>query len=73
MWARAGIARTEDGLIGLLGDPNPLASLTARFALARTETRGVHQRVDHPCVDPAFDGRHLVVRGGDQPAWETWV
>lgn len=72
MWSGAGIARSEDGLRELIDDPNPLASLTARFALARTETRGVHQRLDHPASDRALDSRHLVLRKGDQPTWETW-
>jgi L-aspartate oxidase len=73
VWRHAGIARTQQGLEALLADPYPLAALTARFALMRTETRGVHQRLDYPDTDPALEHRHLVLRDGDQPAWETWT
>ena len=33
-----------------------------RSALARTETRGMHKREDHPALDPAQ--RHCLVSGG---------
>jgi L-aspartate oxidase len=72
MWQHAGLERSAQGLGELLGDPHPLAVLTARSALAREESRGVHERIDHPQTDPALDGRHLVIAPGAEPSWETW-
>jgi L-aspartate oxidase len=37
--------------------------LLVRSALARTETRGVHVRSDHPETDPVLDGVHLSTTG----------
>jgi succinate dehydrogenase/fumarate reductase flavoprotein subunit len=34
-------------------------------ALARTESRGTHTRLDHPESDPAFRGRLVQVRGAE--------
>ena len=83
LWRDAGIARSADGLSRLLGNPHPLVRAIARCALAREESRGAHQRLDHPERNPALDGRHVVVRGdlgcgdearlGDEAiAWQTW-
>jgi L-aspartate oxidase len=73
MWENAGIERARETLEALLDDPNPLAALVARFGLAREESRGVHQRVDHPRSDPALDRHHLVAApSAETPAWETW-
>jgi L-aspartate oxidase len=72
LWRDAGIARSPAGLRGLLTDPHPLARLVARCALERTESRGAHVRLDHPARDPALDHGHVVVRGDDSLAWETW-
>jgi L-aspartate oxidase len=72
MWQHAGIARSRESLEVLLGEAHPLAALIARFALERTESRGVHQRVDYPRTDAAFAERHLVIGEGDELAWETW-
>jgi L-aspartate oxidase len=68
----AGIARSEEGLTRLLEDPHPLARLIARCALARTESRGAHQRVEYPQRDRAFDHRHAVIDGEDSLSWQTW-
>jgi L-aspartate oxidase len=63
LWRDAGIVRTPEGLQRLLESPHPLARLIARCALARAESRGAHQRLDHPERDPALDHRHAVVAG----------
>ena len=72
LWRNAGIERTSEDLTRLLDDPHPLARLIARCALARTESRGAHLRLDHPERDPALDQRHAVVSGKDEVSWEMW-
>ena len=71
LWERAGLERTADGLRELLDDPFPLARTIAVAALAREESRGAHQRRDRPAADPAMDGRHVVVQGGE-PVVDRW-
>ena len=73
LWGHAGIQRDEHGLSELRGDPFPLAGMIAASALARRESRGAHQRTDHPETDSALDGTHSVV-GADAevPRSETW-
>jgi L-aspartate oxidase len=73
LWRLAGIQRSGDSLMELRDDPFPLARRLAAMALARTESRGAHQRTDHPELDPTLDGVHLVVRGDDAPKWERWA
>jgi L-aspartate oxidase len=72
LWRDAGVVRSEDGLRRLLEDPHPLARLIARCALARTESRGAHLRVEHPERDASFDHRHAVLDGEHPLAWQTW-
>jgi L-aspartate oxidase len=72
IWEHAGIARTGEGLQRLLDCPDRIAALTARFALERRETRGVHQRLDYPATDSALEHCHLVIRDDDEPRWESW-
>ena len=72
LWRLAGIERSGDGLSELAEDPFPPARRVAAMALARAESRGAHQRTDHPGTDPALDGMHAVVRGEDDPVWERW-
>jgi L-aspartate oxidase len=72
LWQDAGIVRSGEGLEKLLGDPHPLAKLIARCALARTESRGAHQRLDHPRRDPTLDHRHVVV-DADDVGWQQWA
>jgi L-aspartate oxidase len=72
LWQDAGLERSPDGLMRLLDDPHPLARVVAACALARTESRGAHRRVDAPSTDPGFDEQHAVVRPGAEPAFERW-
>ena len=67
LWHYAGLERDAAGLRHLQQDPYPLVGLIANSALARTETRGAHQRRDFPDTDPAFEHRHVMVRR-DAPA-----
>jgi L-aspartate oxidase len=73
LWRDAGIVRSAEGLHRLLDDAHPLARLLARSALARVESRGAHQRSDHPALDPALDLHHFVLSGEGVGAFETWV
>jgi L-aspartate oxidase len=72
LWHDAGLERDADGLGALAGDPHPLVGLIAGAALARTESRGAHQRRDFPERDPGFDGVHVTLRAGDEPRLEFW-
>jgi L-aspartate oxidase len=72
LWRDAGIVRCAEGLRRLLDDPNPLARLLARSALARSESRGAHQRSDHPERDRALDRHHFVLSGAGEGAFQTW-
>jgi L-aspartate oxidase len=73
LWDLAGLIRDAAGLERLANEPDPLARLIARSALAREETRGCHVRSDRPALEPALDGRHLVVSGDGQPVLATWT
>jgi L-aspartate oxidase len=72
LWRLAGIERTAGDLRELEHDPFPLARTIATAALTREESRGAHQRRDRPAADPAFDGRHVLLRGGEARI-ETWT
>jgi L-aspartate oxidase len=67
LWRHAGLERDGARLRQLTSDPYPLVSLIAHSALARTESRGAHQRLDFPELDPAFDGMHVMI-GRDRDA-----
>jgi L-aspartate oxidase len=71
VWELAGPLRSAERLEVLLSDPYPLARLIARFALERRESRGSHQRLEHPQRDPELDGRHLLCRA-DELRWQAW-
>jgi L-aspartate oxidase len=71
LWRNAGPARDAAGLDRLCADPYPLARLIAAGALERRESRGCHQRTDHPALDPALDGTHIVTEGGSERR-ERW-
>ncbi|MEA2330485.1 MAG: L-aspartate oxidase [Thermoleophilaceae bacterium] len=72
LWRHAGLRRDPDGLRELLADPFPLAQLIAASCLAREESRGAHQRADHPGPDPLLDHRHTLVDGNTRPRFERW-
>jgi L-aspartate oxidase len=72
LWQDAGIVRSQQGLTRLLDDPHPLARLIARCALARTESRGAHVRVEYPERDPSLDKRHAVICREESISWQTW-
>ncbi len=72
LWRHAGIERDADGLRLLLEDPHPLVRLVGACALTREESRGAHERLDHPQLDPALDEHHTVVRAETEPALERW-
>ena len=72
LWRHAGLQRDAAGLALLLEDPFPLARLIAASCLARDESRGAHQRTDHPGTDPALDGTHTLVGGDGEPRFELW-
>jgi L-aspartate oxidase len=73
LWRDAGIVRSAEGLRRLLDDPHPLARLLARGALARTESRGAHQRLDHPKPDPVLDQHHFVLTADGDGSWQAWA
>ena len=72
VWRQAGVLRDPAGLAELALSPDAVASLVARFALARIESRGVHYRTDAPAADPAFEG-HFVLRPGRGLTLEHWT
>jgi L-aspartate oxidase len=72
LWRLAGLERDEAGLKQLSADPYPLVRLIAESALLRDESRGAHQRRDHPEPKPGFVRRHVVVRRGTGPEAEVW-
>jgi L-aspartate oxidase len=73
LWRYVGLERDADGLRQVVADEHPLVRLIARSALARTESRGAHQRTDFPERDPRFDGAHVTVRYGGEPTIEIWT
>jgi L-aspartate oxidase len=72
LWRWGGIERDGEGLRMLARDSHPLVALIARCALARTESRGAHQRRDYPELDPALDRMHVVLARDREPAFERW-
>lgn len=69
-WRNVGITRSGDGLEraiaslasmrGPASDARVVARLIAESALARTESRGAHHRIDHPETDPNEAHRSFV-------------
>ncbi|MFI5258200.1 MAG: L-aspartate oxidase [Candidatus Limnocylindrales bacterium] len=72
VWLQAGVLRDPAALAELAASPDPVASLVARFAVARHESRGVHYRTDAPATSPAFEG-HFVLRPGRDLTLEHWT
>ena len=72
LWRHAGLRRDADGLAELLGDPYPLARLIGAACLAREESRGAHQRTDHPATDASLDLMHTLVGKEMEPSFERW-
>jgi succinate dehydrogenase/fumarate reductase flavoprotein subunit len=72
VWYQAGLVRDADGLAELARSRDPVATLVARAALARAESRGVHYRVDYPTANAMLTG-HLVFRRGEPPTLEHWA
>jgi L-aspartate oxidase len=73
LWRCAGLERDGEGLRRLTSDPHPLVRLIGSTALARTESRGAHQRRDFPDLDPALDHHHIEIGADAQPRSETWL
>jgi L-aspartate oxidase len=72
LWRHAGLRRDAAGLTELLGDPYPLARLIGAASLAREESRGAHQRTDHPDTDSSLDLMHTLVGEDATPSFERW-
>jgi L-aspartate oxidase len=72
LWRHAGLRREESELRPLLTDPYPVARLIAAACMARAESRGAHQRTDHPELDGALDHRHTVVGADGRARLERW-
>jgi L-aspartate oxidase len=74
LWRCASLVREPQQLARLAADdPFPLARAIARAALEREESRGAHQRDDHPRTDPALDGMHSIVRGEEPAHFRRWA
>jgi L-aspartate oxidase len=72
LWRHAGLRRDAAGITELLDDPYPLARLIGAACLAREESRGAHQRTDHPNTDRSLDLMHTLVGEGAAPRFERW-
>jgi L-aspartate oxidase len=72
LWRHAGLERSAQGLRTLLDDPHPLVRMIATCGLARTESRGAHERTDHPTTDPRFEHRHVTLVGDGEAVLERW-
>jgi L-aspartate oxidase len=72
LWRHAGLRRDAAGLRQLLDDPYRLASLLGAACLAREESRGAHQRSDHPDTNRELDLMHTLVEDGAAPRFERW-
>ena len=71
LWRHAGLRRDAAGLAELLDDPYPLARMIGAACLAREESRGAHQRSDHPDTDRSLDLMHTLVDDA-APRFERW-
>jgi L-aspartate oxidase len=72
LWRHAGLRRDAAGLAELARDPYPLPRQIAAACGAREESRGAHQRSDHPATDPGLDLMHTLVGRDGEPTFERW-
>jgi len=72
LWEDAGLIRNAEGLARVAASPHLLASLVARSALAREESRGGHFRSDFRGENAELDGRHTLIRPCREPELEPW-
>jgi L-aspartate oxidase len=72
LWRDAGLERDAAGLGRLKDDPHPLVRLIGASGLARAESRGAHQRTDHPAPDPRLEHLHVTVGTGGETRLERW-
>jgi L-aspartate oxidase len=72
LWRHAGLRRDAAGLRELLADAYPLARMIGAACLAREESRGAHQRSDHPDTDRSLDLMHTLVEEDAAPRFERW-
>ena len=72
LWRHAGLRRDAEGLSELRSDPYPLARLIGAACLAREESRGAHQRTDHPATEPALDCMHALLGSTEEPEFRRW-
>jgi L-aspartate oxidase len=72
VWRHAGPRRDAAAMEPLLDDPYPLARLIGRAGLERRESRGPHQRTDHPLQDPGLDGVHILIDPDESVCTERW-
>jgi L-aspartate oxidase len=72
LWRHAGLQRDAAGLRELLDDRFPLTRLIGASCLARDESRGAHQRTDHPATNPELDHMHTLVVDTDPPRFTEW-
>jgi L-aspartate oxidase len=73
LWRQAGLDRDGGSLRELAADEHPLVRLIAISALARTESRGAHQRRDFPDRDRGFDDCHVTISSGGDPVIDRWM
>jgi L-aspartate oxidase len=72
LWRHAGLRRDAEGLSRLAEDAYPLARLIGAACLAREESRGAHQRTDHPATEPALDCMHALLGSAGEPELRRW-
>ncbi len=73
LWRHAGLRRDPDGLAELRDDPYPPARMIGAACLAREESRGAHQRTDHPETDPELDRMHALVSRDERAEFRRWL
>jgi len=72
LWRNAGLWRDAEGLASVREDAHPLARLIGAACLAREESRGAHQRSDHPETDPRLDCMHTLAGSDERPEFRRW-